>query len=110
MRVTSEIQYLCKMIQASVRLDDIVIKNVNGKSLYVLLHLRNHLDFVSGEFSFENLYYLSEKLKMRWKKSDKDSSYYILHKHLSQKDLTTNLSGARYCKLQKYVSRQILHH
>ena len=38
------------------------------------LYLRNQLDFVLGEFSFENLYYLNKKRKILPKKLGKDSS------------------------------------
>ena len=49
------------MIQTSVWLYDTVIKNVNGITFFMDLYLRNHLDFVWGEFSFEKLYYLNKK-------------------------------------------------
>ena len=38
----------------------------------------------------------------------KDSRFYILQKYLSQKDLRTDLSAIEHCKLQKYLSGQIL--
>ena len=81
-----------------------VIKCVNGINFFVDLYLRNYLDAISDEFSFENLYYLSKKRKTQWKKSGKNSRYYISQKHLSQKGLTTDLSAIEYRKLEKYVS------
>ena len=62
------------MIQTSVWLYDIVIKNVNGITFFMDLYLWNHLDFVLGEFSFEKLYYLNKKRKMLRKKLGQDSS------------------------------------
>ena len=44
-----------------------VIKYVNGINFSVDLYLRNYLDFIFDEFSFENLYYLSKKRKTRGK-------------------------------------------
>ena len=74
MWVISKIQYSYKINQTSVWLYDIVIKNVNGIAFFMDLYLRNQLDFVLGEFSFENLYYLNKKRKMLLKKLGKDSS------------------------------------
>ena len=62
------------MIQTSVWLYDIVIKNVNGITFFMNLYLRNQLDFVLGELSFENLYNLNKKRKMPRKMLGKDSS------------------------------------
>ena len=59
-----KMQYSYKMIQNSVWPYDIVIKNINGITFFVDLYFRNHLDFVLGEFSFENLYYLNKNQKM----------------------------------------------
>ena len=62
------------MIQTSVWLYDIVIKNVNGITFFMNLYLQNQLDFVLGELSFENLYNLNKKRKMPRKMLGKDSS------------------------------------
>ena len=78
-----------------------VIKYVNGINFFVDLYLRNYLDSISGEFSFENLYYLSKKRKTQWKKLGKNSRYLISQKYLSKKDLTMDLSAIKYRKLQK---------
>ena len=74
MWVISKIQYSYKINQTSVWLYDIVIKKVNGIAFFMDLYLRNQLDFVLGEFSFENLYYLNKKRKILPKKLGKDSS------------------------------------
>ena len=62
------------------------------EQIFVDLHLRIHLDSISGEISFENLYYLSKKRKMQCKKLGKNSRYYISQKYLSQKDLSYRIS------------------
>ena len=37
-----------------------VITQVNGINFFLDLYLQNHLDSISGEFNFENLYYFSK--------------------------------------------------
>ena len=65
-----------------------VIKYFNGINVSVDLYLRNYLDSIFDEVSFENLYYLSKKRKTRWEKLGKKSRYCILQNYLSQKDLS----------------------
>ena len=76
-----------------------VIKYADGINFFVDLYLRIHLDSISGEFSFENLYYLSKKRETQWKKLGENSRYYISQKYLSQKDLTIE-----YRKLQRHMT------
>ena len=76
-----------------------VIKYFNGINVSVDLYLRNYLDSIFDEFSFENLHYLSKKRKTRWEKLGKKSRYYILQNYLSQKDLITDLSAMKNRKL-----------
>ena len=73
-----------------------VIKYANGINFFVNLYLRIRLDSISGEFSFENLYYLSKKTKTQWKKLGKNSRYFLLQKYLLQKHLTRDLSAIEY--------------